>query len=155
MDADQVAFMEDLTGDWIWAFDPNQSNVAYEGDSIGNLNRTPEGLAELLVHATVRSVILLSNSGRLGAQVPNEALPQVLNSMECVGFGGWKWPRPGYRIFMADSLLAEVGPAVDPQAPWLSRAGYSAVRIAGLSDSVLTYLDSFSTVTWIDTGPDV
>lgn len=155
MDADRVAFMEDSTGDWIWMFDSNQPDVVYEGEPGGGLNRTTEELAELLVHATVRSVILLSGFGRLGAQVPDEALSQILDPMESVGFGGWKWPRPGYRIFASDRLLAEVGPAVDLQAPWRSRAGYSAVRIAGLSDSDLTYVDSLSKVTWADSGLNI
>ncbi|MFI7367262.1 hypothetical protein ACIBO4_34450 [Streptomyces sp. NPDC050149] len=147
--------MEDSTGDWVWAFDPDQPDVVYEGESTRALHRSPEDLAELLVHATVRSVILLSGSGRLGAQVPDEALPQILDPLECVDFGGWRWPRPGYRIHVANDLMAEVGPAVDPQAPWLNRAGYSAVRIAGLHDSDLDYLDSFPMVTWIDMGPGV
>lgn len=150
--ADRVVFMEDLTGDWVWAFDSGQPNAVYEGDPSNGLDRTSEDLAELLLHATVRSVILLSGSSRLSAQVADEQLPQILNSMEGVGFGGWNWPRPGYRIFASSNLLAEVGPAVDPQAPWLNRDGYSAIRVAGLSGADLSYLDSFSTISWIDTS---
>lgn len=151
---DRVPFMEDLTGDWVWVFDPSQSNVVYEGDPGGRLSESPEGLAELLLHATMRSIILLSGSSRLGAQVPDVELPRILDGLKRVGFGGWKWPRPGYRLFVSDNLLAEVGPAVDPAAPWLSRPEYSAVRIAGLSGCDLSYLDSFATVSWIDTGFD-
>ncbi|MGW9210956.1 hypothetical protein ACWGR4_28700 [Embleya sp. NPDC055664] len=150
-----MAFMEDPTGDWIWVFDPSQPNVVYEGEPGGGLQRTTEDLMEMLVHVTVKSVIVLSNYGRLGAQVPNESLPRILDSMERIGFSGWKWPRPGYRVFAKNGLLVEVGPAVDPQAPWLDRGGYSTVRIAALNDSDLAYLDVFSTVAWIDTSRNI
>ncbi|NEE48501.1 hypothetical protein G3M55_28345 [Streptomyces sp. SID8455] len=146
--------MEDPTGDWTWEFDSHRPNDTYEGESKSSLNPSSETLPELLVHATVRSIILMAHSSRLGTQVPDEDALEILNPMEIVGFGGWGWPRPGYQVYAADNLLAEVGPAIDPQAPWLNRAGYSAVRIAGLRDSDLTYLNEYSAGTWIDTGID-
>ncbi|MFC9801420.1 hypothetical protein ACFWGE_09315 [Streptomyces bacillaris] len=152
LNENRVAFMEDPTGDWTWAFDSNHPNVVYEGESNSTLTPGSEDLQELLAHVTVRSIILLANSSRLGTQVPDEVLPEILSPMEAIGFGGWKWPRPGYRVHAAESLLAEVGPAIDPQAPWLNRTGYSTVRIAGLGGSDLTYLDSHLPGTWIDTG---
>ncbi|MCX2184793.1 hypothetical protein KV205_30325 [Streptomyces sp. SKN60] len=55
---------------------------------------------------------------------------------------------------MSDSLMASVGPAVDPASPWLNRSGSSAVRIAGIDLASLDYLDADATVRWIEREPD-
>ncbi|WP_433405452.1 hypothetical protein [Streptomyces sp. CA-146814] len=150
--AGRVAFMEDPTGDWTWAFDSHQPNKTYEGESKSSLIPCSETLPELLTHATVRSIILMAHSSRLGTQVSDEDVLRILNPIKIIGFGGWGWPRAGYQVYAADKFLMEVGPAIDPQAPWLNRAGYSAVRIAALNDSDLAYLNEYPTGTWIDTG---
>ncbi|MER5216070.1 hypothetical protein ABT063_37460 [Streptomyces sp. NPDC002838] len=153
-DRGKAVFMEDSTGDWVWAFDSAEPDRVYEGEPGGAWSQAPENLAEFLAHATVRETIVLTQFGRLCAQVPDEFLPEILAPMEEVGFRGWKWPRPDQRIFLNDSLAANVGPAVDPQAPWRNRDGYAAVRVAGIEPSLLEYLDSVSSLAWIDLGPD-
>ncbi len=149
VDQGKAVFMEDATGDWRWAFDSAEPDVVYEGRPGGEWDRVPERLAEFLVHVTVTETIMVAESSRLGDQVRNEELAAILAPMREIGFGGWRWPRPGYRTFMSDSLIANVGPAVEPSSPWLNRAGYSSVRIAGVNPSDLTYLDADTNVRWI------
>ena len=142
--------MTDATGDWTWAFDSENPDLVYEGSPGATLERVPERLPEFLVHLTVTEAITVAESSRIGDQVPNEELPGILSPMQEVGFGAWQWPRSGYRTYMSDSLIANVGPAVDPISPWLNRDGYSSVRIAGVTPSALGYLDAVSTVEWIE-----
>ncbi|MFE1231787.1 hypothetical protein [Streptomyces sp. NPDC059442] len=150
VDLGRAVFMTDATGDWIWAFDSENPDLVYEGSPGATLERVPERLPEFLVHLTVTETITVSESSRIGDQVPNEELPGILSPMQEVGFGEWQWPRSGYRTYMSDSLIASVGPAVDPISPWLNRDGYSSVRIAGVTPSALGYLDAVSTVEWIE-----
>ncbi|MER7741045.1 hypothetical protein ABTX34_22430 [Streptomyces sp. NPDC096538] len=154
MERGKAVFMTDATGDWSWAFDSNNPNRIYEGEPGGEWRQVPEDLPQFLTHATVTEVIALAAFRGLGDQVPDEALDAVLAPMREVGFGAWQWPRPGYRNFMSDSLIASVGPAVEPTSPWLNRDGYSAVRISGNSPSVLAYLDADTVVRWIHLQDD-
>ncbi|MFE0773813.1 hypothetical protein [Streptomyces sp. NPDC058861] len=142
-------FMKDATGDWVWAFGADDPDMVFEGVPGEDLEPVSEDLTEFLKHVTVLETLMTANFRRLGDQVPDEELPSILKPMQEVGFGGWRWPDPGYRTFSADSLLASVGPAVDPASPWLNRAGYSAVRIAGVESADLEYLDTTTAVKWI------
>lgn len=150
MDGDKVVFMKDPTGDWFWAFDNGEPGIVYEGRGGGRWSQLSEDLADLLVHVTVKAAISLATFGRLGSQVPDESLFEVLSPVDLVEFGGWRWPRPGHQIFVADNLLIETGPAVDLRSPWLNRAGYSTVRVAGLDASDLEYLDADPSISWIE-----
>ncbi|MFF4588046.1 hypothetical protein [Streptomyces sp. NPDC001388] len=153
-DQGKAVFMRDATGDWAWAFGEENPDLVYEGVPGGEWHSVPERLAEFLVHATVIETIALVEASLLGDQVPDEELPGILAPMQEVGFGEWRWPRTGYRIFMTDSLIASVGPAVEPRSPWLNRSGYSSVRISGASPSALEYLHSTTSVKWLDFGFD-
>ncbi|MFI8520579.1 hypothetical protein ACIGEZ_22540 [Streptomyces sp. NPDC085481] len=154
VDQGKAVFMKDATGDWIWAFAAEDPDAVYEGIPGGQLDRVPESLTEFLTHVTVTETLMSVDFARLGDQVPDGELPSILAPMREIGFGGWKWPDPGNRTFMSDSLLATVGPAIDPASPWLNRSGYSAVRIAGINASELGYLDADTTVKWIEREPD-
>ncbi|MGW7171145.1 hypothetical protein ACWGH3_39000 [Streptomyces sp. NPDC054884] len=149
-DQGKAVFMEDSTGDWVWAFDLTERDLVYEGPPGGQWGRVPEQLTEFLKHLTLTVTIAVAASIRLGDQVPLDALPDILGPMQEIGFGGWKWPRPGYQTFMSDHLIASVGPAVEPNSPWLNREGYCSVRVAGVDPSVLGYLDSIDGVRWIE-----
>lgn len=146
----KFSFMKDPTGDWIWAFDVNEPDRVYEGEASGNLSRMAEGLDEFLVHSTLVQTVYASEFARHCDQLPLELLDGVLAPLDRVSFGGWSWPRPEYFVFLGDSLIANVGPAVDVTAPWRNREGFAAVRIAGIARSDLAYLDSFSSIKWIN-----
>jgi len=148
----RAVFLEDPTGDWRWSFDAREQRRVYEGEPGRPWHDVREELPEFLVHLTLAETVASAGSGRLFDQAPDETLPVLLAPMREVAFGGWRWPRPGYRIFLGDSLVANVGPAVDPRAPWQNRAGYSAVRITAARPPALGYLDGAAAGTWIDLG---
>ncbi|MFD1149820.1 hypothetical protein [Saccharothrix hoggarensis] len=151
-DGGEAVFMEDPTGDWTWSFDVGQPDRVHEGEPGGDRSPVPEALPEFLVHLALAQLVVTADFGRLCAQLPADLLPGVLTSLEEVGFAGWRWPRPGHRIFLGDSAIANVGPAIDPRAPWRNREGHVAVRIAGIGPSDLDHLDAVPSVKWIDFG---
>jgi len=154
IDRGKAVFMEDPTGDWLWAFDPDEPNRVYERAVDDDWNEVPLDLVDFLKYVTIGNIITLCDFGRACTHVPAETLPAIIEPMEEAGFGeGSKWPRPGQRLFMNDSLLAKVGPAVNPLAPWQNRPGYVAVRVAAVEPSNLGYLDLIP-LEWIDLGLD-
>ncbi|MFF1739517.1 hypothetical protein [Streptomyces mirabilis] len=145
----KVEFAADPTGDWFWAFDVEDSNSVYEAELRGEWRLVPESLSEFLVHVTLREAAGLANFGRTCSQVPDECLPRVLRGVEEIAFGGWGWPRSGHRMFMSESVIMDVGPAMDFKAPRRNREGFFSVRVSGISSETLGYLDEISPVKWL------
>jgi hypothetical protein len=133
----RAAFMTDPTGDTVWSFDPSDPETVHAGG-----RRVAEGLTELLVHVTLKAVILLAPGRRMAARVPDTDLPALLAPMELIAFKGLDWPRPGRRMFAGDGLLAETGPA-------FRQAGHSTVAIGATSEAALSYVDTIPGVHWV------
>ncbi|MEU9450635.1 hypothetical protein [Streptomyces sp. NPDC048277] len=149
VDKGKAVFMADSTGDWFWAFDAKDLKTVYEAELRGEWRLIPESLPEFLVHLTLMVAADTANCARLCSQVSNETLPAVLVAMEEIGFGGWRWPRPGRRMFMSEKLIANVGPAMDFRAPWRNREGFSSVGISGINQQDLEYLDGITSIKWV------
>ena len=118
-----VVFMTDPTGDACWAFDVNEPDAVYicgdfvDGPEPGWL-REPEDLQEFLVHNAVNEAASLANAYQYCTDLPEGLLDEVLSPVTEVAFDGWEWPVPGGRVFMSESLIAEVSPALGRTAPF-------------------------------------
>jgi hypothetical protein len=147
----KVEFASDPTGDWFWAFDVEDSSSisVYEAELRGDWRLLSESLSEFLVHATLRQTLTSGKFGRTCSQVPNAVLPRILVDVEDIDFGGWGWPCPGHRILMSESLILDVGPAMDFRAPRRNREGFSSVRVSAFSSESLHYLDVVTSVKWL------
>lgn len=145
----KAEFVADSTGDWFWAFDLEDSTLVYEAELRGKWQLIPESLSEYLVHLTLLATAALGDFARMCPQVPNEVVSQILAPMEEVNFGGWRWPRPGHRIFMSEVLIADIGPAMDFRQPWRNREGFSAVSVSAIAREGLGYLDDIPSAKWI------
>ncbi|MFI0962788.1 hypothetical protein ACH4S8_15505 [Streptomyces sp. NPDC021080] len=104
----KAIFMIDSTGDWRWCIDPNDSDSVFDAELYAPWERNSERLTDFLVHNIVREVVCGANARMRALAVSDEALAEVLAPLEEVEFGTWKWPAPGYRIFMGDETLAEI-----------------------------------------------
>lgn len=144
-----MEFVSDSTGDWFWAFDVRDADSVYEAELRGEWELVPESLSEFLVHLTISAAAASANFSRLCSQVPDEFLPEILAPMDEVDFGGWRWPRPGHRIFMSETLIADIGPAMDFRRPWSNREGFSGVTVSGVSSDDLGYLDDVPSLKWL------
>lgn len=148
IEGNMAIFMEDATSDWRWAFDTEHPDSVYDAEIGEEWEQASEGLAELLIHATLSEATYNAASWRECGQVDEEHLPIILMAMTEIAFGGWRWPWPGGRVYMADALVAEVLPAMELGAPWKARRGYAEVRVASPHSSKLTFLDELEGLKW-------
>ncbi|WP_338693757.1 hypothetical protein V2W30_04190 [Streptomyces sp. Q6] len=140
-------FMQDF-GDQAWAFDIAEPTVVLEGQSDGSWVKSSEGFEEFLVHNAVHDAAYSAPHRRSSTSVPNSLIPDVVSPLQRVNFGGWHWPRPGHQIFLGKDLIADIGPAMEDEAPWGNRDGYSEVQVGALSAGRLDYLDSIDEISW-------
>lgn len=145
----KLEFAADYTGDWFWAFDPEDSNAVYEAELHGDWRHVPESLSKFLNHVTVREVAISARFIRTCSQVPDDALCGILADVEQVDFGEWGWLGPGRRSFMNQNLIIDIGPARDFRPPGRNREGFSSVRVSGISLDDLGYLDEIPMVNWL------
>jgi hypothetical protein len=145
----KVVFMKDPTGDWLWAFDAEDKTTVYDAELHEQWERTAECLSEFLIHNALNETVYGASNWRECAQVEVGLLSDVLAPMKKVSFGGWRWPRPGGNIFKSKALLAEVGPAMNPNVPWEDRPGYAEVRVAAVESTHLAYLDEMASIKWL------
>jgi len=144
-----AVFMEDATGDWHWAFRTDDPNLVFDAELRGSWELCDEGLAELLRHTALSEATFNARSWRECGHVEEASLPAILEPMTQVAFGGLRWPAPGGRVYMNDSLLAEVLPAMKPGAPREAYAGYFYVRVASPVRERLDFLDQVDGVDWL------
>lgn len=149
IDDTMAIFMEDATGDWRWAFDTEHPDSVYDAELGEKWEQVAEGLAELLIHNALSEATYNATSWRECGQVPEEHLPSILRPMTEIAFGGWRWPKPGGRIYMSESLIAEVLPAMKLGAPWKARSGYAEVRVASPHPGKLSFVDEIQGLEWI------
>ncbi|MFJ9729317.1 hypothetical protein ACIRP3_41905 [Streptomyces sp. NPDC101209] len=135
----KAVFLAD-PADAIWAFD-SSANV-YEGRRYGDWIKLRESLQEFLIHNAVEEAPHSAHFRKSCSSVANARIPDVLASMTEVAVAAWYWPGPGYRLFMNDNLIAEVGPALEWGAPIEDEDGFSEVQIGASDLSALSYLES-------------
>lgn len=139
-DDGKAIFMVDATCDWRWCFDPNNPDTVFDAEFYDPWEKNPEELADFLVHNTVREVVYGATAKMQAFDVPGETLTQILAPMKEVAFGAWRWPTPGYRIFMGDDSLAEI--IKDEHGPgWY-------VEIVAPEYGPLSRLENISGVNW-------
>lgn len=146
---EKAIFMEDPTGDWFWAFNTEDKITVYDAELHGEWERTAEQLSEFLVHNALNETIYGGKYWRECTQVEAGLVADTLAPMTAVSFGGWRWPRPGGQIFMSKTLLAEVGPAMNPESLQKDRPGYSEVRVTAKEPVNLSYLDRMTSIKWL------
>lgn len=144
-----AVFMEDATGDFHWAFRMDDPNLVFDAELGQSWEPSDEGLAELLKHTALSEATFTARSWRECSHVEEAALPAILESMTQVAFGGSRWPTPGGRVYLKDSLLAEVLPAMEPGAAWNVHAGHFEVRVASPRPELLDFLDEIDGVKWL------
>lgn len=147
----KAVFMEDPTGDWLWAFDTEDLYTVYDTELHGTWQEIPEDIEEFLLHNAINEAIYSTDQWRECTHVDNSIVPEILTSLDEVSFKGWRWPSAGGRIFLSEMMAAEVSPAMDPRIPKAERSHYSEIRIAARTPQNLAYLDEIPSVAW--TGP--
>lgn len=132
----KAIFMVDATGDWRWCIAPDDPNSVFDAERYEAWDKNSEQLADFLLHNTVREVVYGATAKIRAIAVPKEVLKEILAPFEEIAFGAWKWPTPGYRIFMGDAMIAEtvesesgIGWEVEIVAPRLSQLS----RFQGIS----------------------
>ncbi|MFF4551205.1 hypothetical protein [Streptomyces sp. NPDC001435] len=143
----KAIFMTD-PGTAIWAFDPASPMDVYEGELYGEWVKLGENLSEFLVHNAMNEAAHNAPNRRSCELVDNQQLADIVAPMTEVAFAGWQWPRPGHCIFLSETLIADIGPAMEDQAPWGNRPGYSEVQVGAISASALAYLDEIPGIDW-------
>jgi hypothetical protein len=143
----KAIFMTDA-GDAIWAFDVDNPSKVYEGELHEGWLESAELLPEFLIHNALNEAAFNAASRRSCEQVAEEHLDEILAPMTEVDFAGWRWPRPGHKIFLGEGLIADVGPAMEDRAPWGNRIGFAEVQIGSLNSTLLAYVDALSDIEW-------
>ncbi|MFJ6770591.1 hypothetical protein ACIQOV_06400 [Kitasatospora sp. NPDC091257] len=141
-------FMTDSSGDWRWAFDVSTPNVVYESALHRAWEMASEELSDLLLHNAIGESVMNSRASRLCSHVPANLLPEILAPMDEVGFLEWRWPAPGCRTYMGDSLVAQVGPSISRTAPWGPIDQYFEVQVGTSKIDGVSYLDGLG-IEWI------
>lgn len=136
----KAIFMVDSTADWRWCFDPDDPYSVFDAELYEPWERNPERLPEFLVHSTVKQVFHTAPATMRAFAVPDVVLTEILGPLEEVAFGAWRWPTPGYRIFMGDNVLLEI--------IWSEREPGWFVEAAAPDSSTLSGLGNVAGVHW-------
>jgi hypothetical protein len=144
---DKYVFMAE-PGDAIWGFDPGDPEIVYEGRIHGEWVRLTENLTEFLIHNAMNEAAYNAPYTQSCDYVSDKHIARIVEPMTEVAFGGWHWPRPGHRIFTSESLIADIGPAMDDQEPWGNKPGFSEVQIGSITPSALHYLQDIPSTDW-------
>ncbi|MGW4292397.1 hypothetical protein ACWEH1_04995 [Micromonospora chersina] len=147
-----VVFLKDATGDWSWGFDQQDSTSVYDAELGESWERCVEDLPEFLLHNTLSEATFGARFWRESPQVQHSFLDAILEGVTEIGFGGWRWPRPGGRMYIGAGSLVEVIPALDPRSPWNLREGWVEVRVAAISEASLKHLDDLP-IDWVKQAP--
>jgi hypothetical protein len=143
----KIIFMAD-PGDAIWGFDPENPATVYEGRLYGDWIQLRESLTDFLIHNAVNEAAYNAPYTKSCECVNNDHLAQILAPMTEVAFEGWYWPRTGHRIFASESLIADVGPAMEDVEPWGNKPGFSEVQVGAIAASSLEYLVAIPGTEW-------
>jgi len=130
----KALFMQDAAGDWCWGFDAEDTNSVFDAEFYEPWEKTRESLPELIVHRAVKEALYGAPVQIHASGVSSGSLPAVLADLDEVGFEAWRWPGPGYRIFMDHELLLEINPSRHTPEWSLKAAAVTVDRLAGLID---------------------
>lgn len=148
-EGEKTVFMEDYDGDWFWSFDSEDPTAVFDAGMDKKWKVVSEAFPEFIIHNILNETVYGAASWRESTQTRVDLLERILAPMTAVSFGGWRWPGPGRQIFMGESLIAEVGPALSHVAPWGDRTGYAEVRVSATKHTQLDYLDRIGETKWI------
>ncbi|MFG3120803.1 hypothetical protein ACGFYO_02225 [Streptomyces sp. NPDC048201] len=144
---DKAIFMTD-PGDAVWAFDPVNPNIIYEGSLYGEWTQLDETLTSFLLHNAINEAAYGAPYTRSCEVVPDKLISVIVAPMTEIDFPKWNWPRPGHRTYMSETLIANIGPAMEDEEPWGDKNGYSEVQVGATHASALNYLDEISEISW-------
>jgi hypothetical protein len=144
---DMEIFMEDPSGDWIWAFWRDNKDSIFEAELHGEWSIVEESFSDFIIHCTVIDAAFTASFWRESRHVESGLLDEILAPMSEVSFGKWRWPAPGGRIFISESMIATVMAA---PAAYSSREvpEYAEVRVAAIESGQLDYLDGMKSIRW-------
>lgn len=135
-------FLEEWTGEWEWAVEAGDEYTVYDREAYGEWRNAAESLPEFIKHNAIHEVIC--GAGRHPRyqcrDVDGQFLDSIVDSMEEVGFKGWRWPVEGGRIYVGNGLAAQVLPVPE--------SGRSHVMVVSTSPGFLGYLDEMP-LKWI------
>jgi hypothetical protein len=150
VDGDRLVFMRDDGGDWLWSCSLGADRTLYERKWNEEWSALDEDAADFLLHLCLVKLVGSSRFGRLCTDLPNQLLPRVLAPMTRVAFGNWRWPRAGHSIYISESLMSQVSPALDREDLLKPSMSHSSVWLSGTSEDVFDYLRRYPGVRWID-----
>ncbi|MFF4292926.1 hypothetical protein ACFY0N_04620 [Streptomyces vinaceus] len=114
----KAIFMWDCTGDWRWGFDPDSPGRVFDAERHASWELHSEEMDQFLVHRTVWEVLHSASTRMRATGVSESAVAAITASAEEVQFGAWRWPVPGYRIFMQGDVLIQVVCDDDEDPEW-------------------------------------
>ncbi|WP_158715371.1 hypothetical protein [Kitasatospora phosalacinea] len=144
----KAIFMTDSSRDWLWSFDASNPSQVYDAELHHPWEPCSESLEELLIHTTIREGVNNANSFRLCPEVKVDLIPQIIAPTTEVAFGEWRWPVPGYRTFMSEFLVINVGPAPSFQASDDPRCSFWSIEAGSNHQDHLAYLDKLG-INWM------
>ncbi|MFB7090074.1 hypothetical protein [Streptomyces sp. NPDC056296] len=142
-----VIFMAD-PADAIWGFDPSAPMDVHEGKLHEGWRKLPEDFTEFLTHNAFGEATYNAAHTTSCDSVPNERMSDVLGPLTEVAFGEWNWPAPGHRIYVSDTVIAHVGPALRDGAPLDYPLGFSEVQVGTINPTDISYLHDIPETEW-------
>jgi hypothetical protein len=144
----KATFMEDPSGDWLWSFDVSDPSTVYERELHGTWLRVDEKMPEFVTHGALLEALYGSNHSKSCTEFQEDLVASAIAPMTEISFAEWRWPRPGFHMFMGKSLLGLVGPAMSPVSPWGDLPGFAEVVISSSNPANLDYLEGIPNVRW-------
>ncbi|WP_309050452.1 hypothetical protein [Streptomyces sp.] len=144
---DIAVFMTD-PADTIWGFDPSAPMDVYEGKLHGGWRKVPEDFSEFLIHNALGEAAFNAPHTTACDSMPNQRMSDVLAPLTQVAFGEWNWPASGHQIFMSETVIAHVCPALKDGAPLDSPAGCSEVQVGSIEPTGISYLHEMPGTEW-------
>ena len=132
-------FMEDSSGDHIWAFRVDDPLKVYERDlSDSSWYESPERAVQFVKHVSILDLIFTSENHSYARNIEADLISNIFAVAEEIDFGKWRTPLPGHKIFMCEDAFALT---VETRTAGLQ------VHIAGRTKPALQRLESLN-VPW-------
>lgn len=131
-DDGMAVFLTDSLAEWRWAFDPSSPSTVFSAEIYEPWEQCREDIQLVLVHNAVREAVFGAPVRLRAFRLTEEQFNNVVRPLEAVDFDDWRWPAPGYRNFLGDSMLVE---AVGSRT-----TGRWDVEVAGVSAASVSHL---------------
>ncbi len=154
---DKGVFMSDPNEGWRWAFDLRNTATVYSSSG-GRQGWCPvaERLSEFLIHHALDELAFAPTAWKMTARdVADDVLSAIDASMDEVAFGGWSYPYPGARLYFAESLVAQVFPAISDYRTMTVKYGLFDVAIGATSVDHLRTFDALRNIEWFRRKPEL